>query len=166
MRIIRSILAGLLLLSACSKSRPEKPPQLVSGEVGGVKFSVEIPGEYQLTSKDGDAYLWMSFADNKLFKPSITIRKANEWPADVDQLRRWVLRSTYEILRLEKLPDGYLLTQKTKDNNTVEIVVYRAAGDRKLYCSGEAGRNNEPLRNPPEEINRLLEICSSLKIGG
>lgn len=164
MRIFQSLLAGLLLLSACSQSKPESPPELVSGEVGGVKFSVKIPRHFQLKSKDNDAYLWMSTAGNTLFGPSITIRAVREWPEDLQQLRRWVLRINYKILRLEQLPDGFLLTQKRKDNTTVEVVIYRIAGSKKLKCSGEAGRTTVALSNPSQEIERLLKICTSLQI--
>ena len=160
----RSLIACLLLLTACSQSKPESSHQLVSGEVGGIKFSAKMPGHFQLKSQDSEAYLWMSNPGNSLFGPSITIRAVKEWPEDQEQLRRWVWRSNYEILRLEKLTDGFLLTQKRKDNTSVEVVIFRAAGSKKLNCSGEAGRTSEPLRNPPQEIELLLKICSSVQI--
>jgi hypothetical protein len=164
MRIFYSLLACLLLLPACSKSKPESPPELVSGEVSGVKFSVKIPRHFQLKSKEADVCLWTNTPGNTLFGPSITIRTMNEWPSDPEQLRRWVLRTNYEILRLEKLPDGFLLTQKRKDNTKVEVVILRAVGPKKLNCSGEAGWTSEPLRDSAEEINQLLRICESLQI--
>lgn len=151
-------LASLAVFTSCDA------PRDITESIAGVRYTLRLPPGYAREAVPPPhgplEHVHIYRGPGGHLAPGIMIMLREDWPADIEQLRRQAGADKQFAAR----SDGYLIERITPDHLRVEVAVLRKEGAAQLACTGQAGFTNEPLPDVEATHKLLLEICDSLHV--
>ncbi len=141
---------------------PNATLRAVEDEIGGVKFSIQIPNELQAQEADRSAESrgW-DFPGQPFSQPRFRIDLGPAFPATVEDGVAYVDPGDDEILHQELVDDRFTLVYRSKTYVVAKVLI--RAGDRSLECYGTHS-SSAGVEEPGVLGSWLADVCATARV--
>ena len=160
-------LVAVLLLAACGGEKGSDRGWLkgkrteVSGTVGGVAFTLQVPEGMGKTSAPSGGEAWGGPNE----EPEFTIHIRNEAITSVDAaVAATQMPDTPEpILKKAEVPGGFLVTRSNQPGDLISVSLFRPSGSKMIECLGQFRSSGKPDDVAAVQA-ALEEVCLSMAL--